>query len=164
MEKIKCNLCEKEMVISRLISHIKFSHKDYTTEKYVEEFGEFRPKEIKKTNKLNLRENSDNKIICKICGSVETTISLKIHIRWSHKNWNTKKYIQEFGEFRPKVIEDDIKKENSEFECKICNVKVKSNQHLMYHITKVHPEITQSDYIVKYILNNKHPLCKCGCG
>ena len=41
---------------------------------------------------------------CKLCGSNETIKSFRSHLRWKHPEYNSEKYIQEFGEFRPKII------------------------------------------------------------
>ena len=113
-------------------------------------------------NKLpNISKNGD--IQCKICKSKESVRSMAMHLRWVH-NIKTNEYVNEFGEFRPKELESNIRKKESGFECKECGEKLKSNQNLMYHITKFHPEITKHDYIIKHLYNENHPTCKCGCG
>lgn len=36
---IKCKLCDKELINSRgLITHLRYNHKDYTTQRYYDEF------------------------------------------------------------------------------------------------------------------------------
>ena len=64
-------------------------------------------------------------------------------------------------------IKTELKKQKrqdeSHIECQICNKKLVSNSNLMYHITKEHPEITKSEYIIKYMFDNNKPVCKCGC-
>lgn len=102
-------------------------------------------------------------IKCKICGLFETERSMAMHLKWSH-SMKTEDYIVQYEEFRKKKIEENLKKEKSNIKCKICNEKMNSNQHLMYHITKTHKEITQNEYIIKYMLDDKTPVCKCGCG
>lgn len=102
-------------------------------------------------------------IKCKICNSEENVRSMAMHLR-HHHNIKTEEYIEKYGEFRPKNLNDIKKTSLSKYECKECGEKVKSNQHLMYHITKKHPEISKNDYIIKHIYNGNKPLCKCGCG
>jgi hypothetical protein len=102
-------------------------------------------------------------IKCKICNSEENIRSMAMHLK-HHHNIKTEEYIEKFGEFRPKNLNDIKKTSLSKYECKECGEKVKSNQHLMYHITKKHPNITKSEYIIKHIYNNEAPICKCGCG
>jgi hypothetical protein len=153
---ITCKICNKEMNASRLISHLKFKHYNYTIDKYIKEFGEFRPKVLKKTQALNNKQN----ITCQLCNSQETINSFRSHLRWKHPEYNSEKYIKEFGEFRPKQLRY---KNNHKFNCGICDKPIMHNRQLMYHITKSHPEVTQSEYIIKYLNNNENQLCKCGC-
>lgn len=112
-------------------------------------------------------ENNKNieglKHICQICNSEETIRTMSMHLKWVH-SLKTDEYVKKFGEFRPKNIQEIIKKQNSNFKCYECGEKLKSNQHLMYHLTKSHPEISQNDYIIKNMFNGEKPLCKCGCG
>lgn len=105
-----------------------------------------------------------NEIICKICNSKETIRSFAMHLRWNHPTIKTEDYIKIYGEFRPKQLKQNDKKELSNISCEICKEKLSSNQHLMNHITKKHKNITKEEYIVKYFYDNKHPVCKCGCG
>jgi hypothetical protein len=107
--------------------------------------------------------DKNHNILCKICNSNESPRSMAMHLKWAH-NIKTEEYVLKYGEFRPKKIINHKKSETSGFDCKICNKKLNSNQHLMYHITKFHKDITKHDYIIKYLLNDKVPLCKCGCG
>ncbi len=100
---------------------------------------------------------------CGICGSSESVRSMAMHLKWVHQI-KTDDYVTQYGEFRPKNLANAVKQEESKFECKICNIKVNSNQHLMYHITKEHPDMTKHDYIIEHVLDNVVPLCKCGCG
>lgn len=101
---------------------------------------------------------------CKICNSEETIRSFASHLRWHHKEHTTETYVEKFGEFRPKKIQNDSKKEKSNIKCEICNEKMMHNRQLMYHITTKHKDISPEEYIIKYIYKNVHPLCKCGCG
>lgn len=102
-------------------------------------------------------------LICFICKSNETIRSMAMHLKWTH-NITTKEYISQYGEFRPKHIKENEIKTQSNIKCKICDKKMKHNRQLMYHITKYHKDITHFDYIIKYMFENNHPKCKCGCG
>lgn len=100
---------------------------------------------------------------CKICNEEQTIRSMAMHLRWAH-SMKTDEYVSKYGEFRPKNIELNNIKQNSVLECKLCNEKMMNNRQLMCHITKKHKNITKEEYIIKYILNDIHPTCKCGCG
>ena len=101
---------------------------------------------------------------CKICNDDVTVREAAMHFKWKHDNLTTEEYVINYGEFRAKKIQENNLKHNSTHECKICNIKMSSNRQLMYHITKTHKDISKEKYIVKYLLNNIAPLCKCGCG
>lgn len=100
---------------------------------------------------------------CKICNSEETIRSFASHLRWHHKEYNTETYVKKYGEFRLKNININLKKEKSIIKCEICDDKMMHNRQLMYHITTKHKNISPKEYIVKYIYQENHPLCKCGC-
>jgi hypothetical protein len=100
---------------------------------------------------------------CKICNSEETPRSMAMHLKWTH-NLSNDEYITQYGEYRPKILNQQSKKKNSGIICKECGEKLNSNQHLMYHITQHHPEITKSEYVIQHIMDGITPLCKCGCG
>jgi len=100
---------------------------------------------------------------CKICGSLETIRSMAMHLKWVH-SLKTDEYVEKYGEFRPKKLTQLKKKEISKLKCMECGEKLNSNQHLMYHLSISHPEITQSEYILKHLINGEKGLCKCGCG
>ena len=114
---------------------------------------------------FTLFSKRDKNIIikCKICNSDESIRSMAMHLKWGH-GIKTEEYVLKYGEFRPKNLKEEKRIDNSEIKCQECNIKVKSHQHLMYHITKIHPELSKHDYIIKYIYNNNVPTCKCGCG
>lgn len=141
----------------RIVSHLKFKHPEYSVEKYIEMYGEFRQKILQKQNKLDNNET----IKCQLCNSIETMNSFRSHLRWKHPEYNSDKYAQEFGEFRPKQLKYQ---KNYKFNCDICNEPLMHNRQLMHHLKKKHPDITQSEYIIKYMFNNIPQLCKCGCG
>lgn len=138
-----------------IISCCKYKYK--TAGGYIWRFegDEIQQNNPKESNKLNH--------ICSICNSKETIRSMASHLRWVH-NLNTEEYVKEYGEYRPKNLEQIKIKSKSNIKCEECGESLNSNQHLMYHISKNHPNITKSEYIVKYLLNGNIPLCKCGCG
>jgi ribosomal protein L37AE/L43A len=110
-----------------------------------------------------IKNNTKSNHECKICGSNETIRSMAMHLRFAHK-MKTDEYVEKYGEFRPKQLKQITKQQTSGIKCMICGTKLNSNQHLMYHITKDHPDITQHEYIIKFIYKGDAPLCKCGCG
>lgn len=108
-------------------------------------------------------EEKESNYKCAICNSNETVRSMAMHLKHFHNNLKTKDYINLYGEFRPKNIKLNLLKDQSHIKCEICNEKMLHNRQLMFHLTN-HPEITQKDYIIKYIFNGISPKCKCGCG
>jgi hypothetical protein len=100
---------------------------------------------------------------CKICDVDQSIRSIAMHLKYSH-NLSTDQYVEIYGEFRPKKINEQNIKKSSKIECNICNIKMMHNRQLMHHITKHHKDITHKEYIIKHTLNNIHPTCKCGCG
>ena len=71
---IFCKLCGNEFTVGGFRTHLQNKHKDYNTDMYVTEFGEFRPKVIQK-NKLD----NDGDVKCLECG-----IKLKSHKKLMH--------------------------------------------------------------------------------
>jgi len=110
---------------------------------------------------FNIEQITTNTIECGICKSKETVRSMAMHLKFAH-NIKTDEYVKIYPEFRPKQIENNKREIASGLTCQECNKKVKSNQQLMYHLTKEHPEISQYDYIIKHKYNDINPLCKCG--
>ena len=111
---------------------------------------------------LNSEYDKNKTITCSICQSRESIRSMAMHLNWVH-SINTEDYILKYGEFRPKKLKQQQIKSTSELKCEICNQQMMHNRQLMYHLTKSHPEINKYDYIVKHMLNDNIPLCKCGC-
>lgn len=108
-----------------------------------------------------MRTLDNTKVVCKICKYTGTVYSFRSHLRM-HAGYNTEKYVEEFGEFRPKKINEAKSDLDGGVVCKECNVKFKSHKKLMHHI-KTH-DMTYIDYHVKHTFNGSHPVCKCGCG
>jgi len=48
--------------------------------------------------------------------------------------------------------------------CKICGVEHSTQNRLINHIKKHHPEYSYESYVVHFYFNDQNPLCKCGCG
>lgn len=101
-------------------------------------------------------------MICKLCGNTFTVGGFRTHLQNKHNEYNTSRYVDEFGEFRPKIINEKKLDEGSEIQCLECGVKFKSHKKLMHHIS-MH-NISYEDYHIKHKFNKIHPLCKCGCG
>jgi hypothetical protein len=104
----------------------------------------------------------ENKITCKICGFETNLIGINPHLKQKH-NILKDEYIKNYGEYRIKELSIKNRSEKSNIECKICNKNVASERHLSYHL-KMNHDINKKDYIIKYLLNNNIPKCKCGCG
>jgi transcription elongation factor Elf1 len=111
---------------------------------------------------INNNKQLKNTFKCSICNSEETARTMALHLKWVH-NTTTEKYINKYGEFRPKYLKTLEKQSLSNIQCQICGQKLNSNQHLMYHLSKSHPETSKSEYIMHYFLDDIQPLCKCGC-
>lgn len=102
-------------------------------------------------------------LTCGICGSKETVRSMAMHLKWVH-NVKTEDYVKQYEEFRPKELEKIKLQETSLISCPSCGKKLNNNHHLIYHISTAHPDISKREFIIKYFLDGKEPLCKCGCG
>lgn len=48
--------------------------------------------------------------------------------------------------------------------CKICGETCKNLEGLNKHIGRKHKDISKEEYVIKYFLDGKRPLCACGCG
>lgn len=100
--------------------------------------------------------------ICKLCGSTQTIGGIRTHLQTKHHEYNTERYVHEFGEFRRKKLDQIKKAESSGIICHECNEKMISHKNLMHHI-RIHG-MSYEEYFVKHKFGGKHPLCKCGCG
>ena len=96
---------------------------------------------------------------CKICNKEVTIRQMAMHLRWDH-SLKTEDYILQYGEFRDKFLKSNEKKEKSGLKCEICKEPLLHNRQLMHHL-KHHPEISQEDYIIKYLYGGIKPVCKC---
>lgn len=108
-----------------------------------------------------MQRNNDN-IICKECGFETKVNGLAFHIKAKH-NHTIESYIEKWGEYRPKYIKYNERAEKTDYACLICNNTFASERHRSFHIIKEH-KITKREYVIKYILKNEIPKCKCGCG
>jgi len=109
-----------------------------------------------------MRKVDKTEHICKLCGSPQTVGGLRNHLQSKHKEYNTDRYVDEFGEFRPKKLKQIQRSLDSGISCEECGTKVSSHKELMHHI-KTH-NMTFEDYHIKYKFGGNIPLCKCGCG
>ncbi len=100
--------------------------------------------------------------ICKLCGSIQTVGGIRNHIQSKHKDYNTERYVTEFGEFRAKKIKHIQKISESEVVCDECGITLSSHKELMHHI-RTH-NMTFQEYHIKHKFEGIHPTCKCGCG
>lgn len=109
-----------------------------------------------------MRKIDTTEHVCKLCGSIQTVGGIRTHIQTKHPDYNTEKYVAEFGEFRPKKLKDIAESELNHIVCKECNEKFPSYKKLAHHMKK--HNLTFDEYHVKHTFNGKHPRCKCGCG
>jgi hypothetical protein len=110
-----------------------------------------------------MKKINNTPITCQLCNKQETIHTFRSHLRWNHKEWNSDKYALQFGEFRPKYILNQLKKDSSNLICLICNEKMNNQSQLMHHLTKKHKDITKEEYTINYVLEKKRPVCACGC-
>ena len=101
-------------------------------------------------------------IKCKICGYETSLRGLMPHVKQKH-SVSLQDYVDTYGEYRARESRLLEKTKDADVECKICNTKCASERHFTYHL-KMHHNITKRQYIIKHLLNNSIPLCKCGCG
>lgn len=99
-------------------------------------------------------------IKCEICKNKYKSIGMATHLQSTH-DMTIDDYVLKYDEFRKKKIHYK-KNESGDYICKICDKKCMSERHLSFHV-KTHG-ITKEDYILKYIMDNKKPICECGCG
>jgi len=100
--------------------------------------------------------------ICKLCGSIQTVGGIRNHIQSKHKDYNTDRYVSEFGEFRPKKINQSQRSMDSNISCDECGMNVVSHKALMHHIQS--HNMTFEEYHIKHKFGGIPPLCNCGCG
>lgn len=109
-----------------------------------------------------MRKTDTTEHICKLCGSAQTVGGIRTHFQTKHPEYNTERYVNEFGEFRPKKLKDIEMSTTGGIICNECGEKLPSHQRLMFHIKK--HGLTFEQYHVKHKFGGNHPLCKCGCG
>lgn len=99
---------------------------------------------------------------CGVCGYETSRMGLMPHVMQIHKiDLNT--YVEKYGEYRRRQLDLLKRAETSGIFCKVCNQNVASERHLCFHLKEKH-SLTKKEYVVKHILNNNIPECKCGCG
>lgn len=163
-KNIKCEICQKEVSLYALASHIKHIHK-ISSDEYALRYGEFR-----KPKRINGKSNRKiNKIECQLCEPKKTfsSVGMFTHLRDSH-NITPDEYCQRFGEYRPSKLRKIEYKERLRTSetcqtCVICNETFASGQILAGHIKSDHL-ISKREYIFNHFFQGSHPLCKCGCG
>jgi|688.fasta_scaffold05388_20 hypothetical protein len=101
-------------------------------------------------------------IICKICYRHLNVGGFRTHLQMKHPDYDTDRYVSEFGEFRPKKLKHIENTNKSDIVCEECNKKMATHKELMHHI-RVH-NMNYEQYHIKYKFGGIHPVCKCGCG
>lgn len=101
---------------------------------------------------------------CKICGESVNSRTMAMHLRWNHGGMKTKEYVEKYGQFVEEKIKNEKLKQKNNVNCEICNERLNSHRHLIWHIRIKHPETTWEKYFIKYFFNGIHPTCNCGCG
>jgi len=150
-KEISCQICKHNFSSYAFASHLKFTH-SMSSDDYEKDYGVFR--------KVKPNRRKSKKIVCQICNKTYTTVGLFGHLRDTH-NKTIDDYVKKFGEFRVNVLK---KKEENTEPCIICNdEKLHTAKGLGHHIKNAH-KITKLNYVIKYILNDEIPKCKCGCG
>ena len=104
-------------------------------------------------------------ITCQLCGECHPSNGIHTHLKYKHGGMTTKQYIEKFGDFRMNTkIAEKLKDGKTLYKCLICgDDKTYSTTALSFHIIKQHKS-DKSSYITKYLLDEKLPTCKCGCG
>lgn len=103
---------------------------------------------------------------CKICNTNWSSAYFSQHLKNKH-NILTDEYVKIHGEFRINKLKsiNTFNKSEIKLNCKECNNDILyTDVALSYHLKSVHPNLTKKEYIIKHYLNNKIPLCECGCG
>jgi len=108
------------------------------------------------------RQIDKTPVTCKLCNQIFTVGGFRTHLQNKHKDYNTKKYVDQFGEFRPKIIQENLSDNAGDILCLECGVKFKSHKKLMHHISN--HNMNYVDYHIKHSFNGIPPTCKCGCG
>jgi hypothetical protein len=159
---VACAICQKEVSLYSLSSHIKYAH-SLTSDEYAAQYGEFRKPKRPPTNR-------DIKVVeCGICGKSMSSVGMFTHLRDTHQT-TPDLYVIDHGEYRPsklrvmsyadrvETVSDDEKQT-----CVLCGRIFASGNILGGHIKRDHM-MTKKDYIINHVLKGVRPLCKCGCG
>ena len=96
---MKCEICNTEQTVRSMAMHLKHNHQ-LKTDEYVKKYNEFRPKNIKNTEKT-----SKSDVKCNICNQeMMHNRQLMYHLTKKHPNIEQKDYIikYEFGGIEPK--------------------------------------------------------------
>jgi hypothetical protein len=99
---------------------------------------------------------------CNLCGETITASGMGSHLYRKHDKLTSQEYVNRFGEFRQKYLQEQAKLQNSTVECRECGSKLKSHKQLIHHINSNHAG--WKDYFIRHFFNGVTPKCKCGCG
>lgn len=109
-----------------------------------------------------MRTKDNTLITCKLCEDTVQASGMGSHLYHKHDKTTSEEYVNKFGEFRRKYLNERKRKEVSGIYCQICNESMMSHKHLLHHI-HTH-SITWQEYFIKYFFYGNHPTCSCGCG
>lgn len=161
---IECQICNQMISSYNLTNHIRFKHyQDWSIDKYVETFGEFRKNQIPRKGNRNI-----TKVICEIpnCGKSCSIVGMHNHLRDSHDGLTPDQYVLNgFTEYRPDKIRINnlLHIAGEDYKCLICQEICTCEQHLSTHLKNKH-NLSKNQYVLDNILFGKIPKCGCGCG
>lgn len=161
-QNIKCEMCQKEVSLYSMSTHLKFSHK-ICADVYTEKYGEFR----KPKRKKNPSGRIINKIECKLCGKNFPSVGMYTHLRDTH-DISVDEYCKKYGEYRPSKLREyeyhqRLKTSNDKQTCVICGQIFASGNLLGGHIKRDHL-MSKRKYVLECVFKGIHPTCNCGCG
>lgn len=104
-------------------------------------------------------------IKCKLCDEIHPSNGIHTHLKWKHNGMTTTQYINLYGDFRINAKKTEkLKDGKTLYKCQLCNDGTEyTTTALSFHLIKKH-NINKEEYILKNLLNNVNPVCKCGCG
>jgi hypothetical protein len=105
------------------------------------------------------------KIKCEICALDFSSAYFGQHLIKTH-NISSDEYVKKFGEYRVNRLKSlqILNSSDVQLKCLECNdTALFTDRSLTYHIKKRH-NFDKNTYIIKHLLDNIVPKCKCGCG
>lgn len=104
-------------------------------------------------------------VTCQLCGETHPSNGIHTHLKYKHDGMTTVEYIKRYGDFRVNTKKSEsLKDGKSVYKCLICGDDITyTATALSFHLIKKHGT-SKDSYILKYLLDGKKPMCKCGCG